>query len=153
VFLSRTVGFQSGRPPSGSLWSVLEEVRVRSAGWIEPASRVLHGLVAAAAATLALVLPRLITRRDIAGMCAACAAVMLVLEASLGYFAFSYVVWFAPLVLAAVILRGAPTARSSPASAGSPDRACRERRVAARDPHPGQRPAASHPSWKDALPA
>ena len=51
---------------------------------------------------LALTLPRLPRRADPVGLAAASAAVLIALQVSDGYFSFSYMLWFVPLVLVAL---------------------------------------------------
>ncbi len=113
TFASRSFGFQTGRPPFVSIWSVLIQRFSVSAPSIVTASRVAHGVLAALTGALALALPRIRRRTDVVGLAAACAALMIALELCLSYYAFSYVLWFAPLVLVALILDAFPTERQA----------------------------------------
>ncbi len=115
-FMSRTFGFQGSRPASGSLWALLEGPYAAGAPWVSTASRILHGLLAALVGGFAVVLLRAPRRQDAVGIAAAAAAVLIAVELCLGYYAFSYILWFAPLALVAVIL--APLANQPP----SPER-------------------------------
>jgi hypothetical protein len=123
TFLSHTFGFQAAREPVNSIWASLQTSYGIEVAWLNTASRVLHGLVVAVAITTALLLPAARTRQDTTGVAAASAAVLILLALSLSYFSFSYILWFAPLVLVAVILGGPPAsapARRDPVTAASP---------------------------------
>jgi len=108
TFLARTVGFQSGRAPSGSLWWALQNRYAMHMPWLGALSRVAHGLLVAGTGALAVMLLRVPDRDDIAGLAAACAALLTSIEICLGYWSYSYVLWFSPLVLVALILRSRP---------------------------------------------
>ncbi len=116
TFVSRTFGFQSQRLPSGSIWAALQGQYAVGAPWLGTASRVLHGLLVALTGACAVALLRAPRRRDAVGLAAAAAAVLIALEVCLSYYSFSYILWFAPLVLLAVILADSP-ACASPARA------------------------------------
>jgi hypothetical protein len=115
TFASRSFGFQTGRPPFVSIWSVLIQRFSAAAPSIVTASRVAHGLLAALTGALALALPAIRRRTDVVGLAAACAALTIALELCLSYYAFSYVLWFAPLVLVAAILDALPVERTAQA--------------------------------------
>lgn len=106
-FVSRTFGFQTSRVPTVSLWAVLQGGYGLHSAWINTVSRVLHGLFTAAALAVALLLPRARLRQDTVGLAAASAVILLLLQICLSYYSFSYILWFAPLVLVAVILGSA----------------------------------------------
>jgi hypothetical protein len=115
-FVSRSFGFQASRAPADSLWAVLADNYGANAAWLATASRVLHGLVAAIALATALLLPRARLRDDTAGVAAASAGVLLLAQLSLSYYSFSYILWFAPLALVALVIgRPAASAQSGPA--------------------------------------
>ncbi len=114
TLVARTFGFQSGRVPSGSMWEVLQAGYGATVGWLSTASRLAHGLLAAFTGAFAVALARLPRRRDAVGLAAACAAVLIAVEACLNYYSLSYVLWFAPLVLIALLLQ-APVERARPA--------------------------------------
>jgi Glycosyltransferase family 87 len=101
-FVSRTFAFQASRTPSVSVWGDLQ-VHYAGVSWLIDTARVAHALTAAFAGTLAIVLLRL-ARLDLSALAAASAAVLIGVQASLGYYAFGYVLWFAPLVLLALVL-------------------------------------------------
>jgi hypothetical protein len=106
TFFGRTFGFQAGRSPDSSLWAVLPNHYALSAPWITDLTRVAHGLLAVATGTLVLLLAWIRRRGDVVGLAAASAAVMIALVACASYLSLSYVLWFAPLVLAALLLDG-----------------------------------------------
>jgi hypothetical protein len=110
TFISRTFGFQSSRPASGSIWAELQGSYSVGAPWLNTASRVLHGLLAALTGAFAIALFRAPRRQDAVGLAAAAAAVLIAMEACLGYYSFSYILWFAPLALVAAVLAGGPVA-------------------------------------------
>lgn len=103
-FFTRTLGFQATRAPGGSVWAFLQGSYSAHAPAISTASRVLHGLLTALAGGLVFVLLRAPRRQDVVGLAAASAALLIALEVCLSYYSFSYILWFAPLVLVAVIL-------------------------------------------------
>lgn len=104
TFISRSFGFQAQRAPSGSIWAQLEGSSY--AAWIGTASRVVHGLLVAFVGVFAIALIRAPRRTDRLGLAAASAAVLIAIELCLGYWSFSYILWFAPLVLLVVVLGG-----------------------------------------------
>jgi hypothetical protein len=103
TFVSRTFGFQAHRAPANSIWSFLQGDYL-GVPWIASASRVMHGLLAAGTAAFAILLFRSPRRRDVFGIAAASAAVLIAVQLCLSYFSFSYILWFAPLVLVAAVL-------------------------------------------------
>jgi hypothetical protein len=103
TFISRSFGFQAQRALSGSIWAQLQQGSSYAA-WIGTASRVVHGLLVAFAGMFAIVLLRAPRRTDRLGLAAASAAVLIAIELCLGYWSFSYILWFAPLVLLVVVL-------------------------------------------------
>ena len=107
AFISHTFGFQANRVPVNSIWASLEQYGARMP-WLNDGARVLHGLVASVTVAVALLLPRARLRDDVAAIAAASAGVLILVTLSLNYFAFSYLLWFAPLVLVAAILGAAP---------------------------------------------
>ncbi len=110
TFVTRTFGFQASRTPTLSIWDELQTVYVAHGAWIGVASRVVHGLLLAVTGAFAIMLVRLPRRTDAVGLAAACAAVLIALQICLDYYSFSYVLWFAPLVMLAVILPRVPAA-------------------------------------------
>lgn len=104
MFVSRTFGFQAGRAPSVSIWAVLQGSYAAHSQWIGSAYRVAHGLLAALTGAFAIVLLWAPRRQDVVGLAAASAAVLIALQACLSYYSFSYILWFAPLVLVALMM-------------------------------------------------
>ena len=104
-FLSQTVGYQSTRLQTNTIWAVLFRLSLtHGAHWLIIVSAILHALTIAIAVSTALLLPREKLRDDLAGIAAASAAILLLFELSLNYFAYSYILWFAPLLLITLIL-------------------------------------------------
>ncbi|HUA12386.1 MAG TPA: glycosyltransferase 87 family protein [Solirubrobacteraceae bacterium] len=103
TFASRTFGYQSGRVPVDSLWGILWAA---NPAWLGVLSRLAHGVLLVATAVIAISLPRMNLRRDTAGVAAASAVILIMVEGCLSYFAYSYVLWFAPLVIVALWLAG-----------------------------------------------
>jgi hypothetical protein len=105
TFVARTLGFQLSRPYAFSIWERLDgNAVVHTATWIATSSRVLHGLLVAVTIGVAIALLRLPRRRDLAGLAAASAALLIALELCDSYYSLTYVLWFAPLVLVALVL-------------------------------------------------
>jgi hypothetical protein len=128
TFISRSFGYQSSRPPADSLWAALQDSYALHAAWVGTLSRVLHGLAMAVAVATAIVLPRARLRQDVAALAAGSAAVLMLLAFALNYFAYSYILWFAPLVLIAAVLAPARPATVQVDNASSEER-CRNRPV------------------------
>jgi hypothetical protein len=128
TFVSRTFGFQAGRVPSGSMWEVLQAGYGASLPWLSTAARLLHGLLVALTGAFALSLLRMPRRQDIVGLAAASAAVLIAIEACLDYYSFSYLLWFVPLVLVALLLDG-PVSRGAGGRPGSFDEVSTEARM------------------------
>lgn len=103
AFVSRTVGFQAGREPSHSLWSTLEFAYTAHMAWLKVLAVVLHGLLAALVGAFIVLSFRIRYRHDAAGLAAISAAILIAIQLLLGYYSYSYLLWFAPLVLFAVI--------------------------------------------------
>lgn len=89
-FYDRTLGFQAGRDSPFSIWGLY--------GW-ETARGVATALAVLLAVALALV-PR---RRDVAGLAAACAAVLIGLQLAVSHWFYLYIPWFFGLVMIAVL--------------------------------------------------
>lgn len=118
IFLSRTLGFQASREPSDSIWSALQYHYGSGHPWLVSAGHVLHGLVVALAGALVIISYRLVRTPAVPALAAACAAVLIAVEASLGYYAYSYLLWVVPLMLVALLVPSIPPtpAPSSPAA-------------------------------------
>jgi hypothetical protein len=108
TFVSRTFDYQAGRPPEHSIWWVLQTVYAPQAAWIGTASRVLHGVLFALTGAVTVALLRGPGRQDAVGLAAASAALLIAIEVCLSYYSATYILWFTPLVLAALILPRAP---------------------------------------------
>jgi hypothetical protein len=112
AFISQTFGYQATRLQTNSIWAVLFHLSsTHHAHWVITVSAIVHTLTIAIAVATALLLPRARLRDDLAGIAAASAAILLLFELSLNYFAFSYILWFAPLVLITLVLGHAPAKR------------------------------------------
>ncbi len=74
--------------------------------WLKTVSGVAHGLLIALTGGFAVALLWLPKRQDVIGLAGASAAVLLAVLACDGYYSFTYLLWFAPLVLVALVLAG-----------------------------------------------
>ncbi len=110
VFWERTLAFQRDRDAPFSAWGLY--------GW-DGAQTVVQ-VAAVWLAVLLAVVPR---RRDVAGVAAQCAAVIIALQIAAGYWFYLYIVWFFPLVLVAVL---APRPVAAPPAEPAPSPAERE---------------------------
>jgi len=117
AFISQTFGYQAARVQQNTIWAALSLVWSRHAHWLIAVSAVLHALTVAIAFVTALLLPRARLRDDLAGVAAACALILLLFELSLNDFAYSYILWFAPLVLITLVLGHAPAKLRRPGPA------------------------------------
>ena len=124
TFISHTFGFQANRAPVNSIWASLSQYGAQTP-WLGEGGRVLHGLVVSITLAVALLLPLARLREDLAALAAASAGMLVLVTLSLGYFAFSYLVWFAPLVLVAVIIGAPAQDAGAPTGAPPPGRAAR----------------------------
>jgi hypothetical protein len=106
AFFSRSFGFQAHRTPALSIWAVLQGNYSVHAAWVGSASRVLHGLLAALAGAFVILVARMARRGGVVPLAAVCAAVLIALQVCLSYYSFSYILWFAPLVLSVLLLDG-----------------------------------------------
>jgi hypothetical protein len=79
-------------------------------GWVG-LQHVWQGIAVLLAVGLALV-PR---RRDVVGLAASCAAVLIALQIGTGYWFYLYIVWFFPLVLVALLAGHGLPASPTPA--------------------------------------
>jgi hypothetical protein len=96
LFWDRTIGFQEGRDAPFSVWGLHD---------LPGLQRVVQVGAVLLAVAVALV-PR---RRDLAGLCALAAAVLIALQLGLDYWFYLYLVWFFPLAFLALL---APRSRS-----------------------------------------
>jgi hypothetical protein len=133
MFLTRTFGFQISREAGYSIWERLgDSAFVGTTAWIKTASGVVHGLIIALTGGFALALLWAPRRRDVIGLAAASAAVLIAMQFCAGYYSFTYILWFAPLVLLALVLNreerhapGAATQEITVSSFGRPVRISR----------------------------
>jgi hypothetical protein len=124
AFLSQSFGYQATRVQQNTIWAALSLSWSHGAHWLLAVSAVLHALTIGVAVAAALLLPRLSRRDDLAGIAAASATILLLFELSLNDFAYSYILWFAPLVLIALVLGQRPGERAHfSAVRGHPDTA------------------------------
>lgn len=101
LMYERTIEFQSDRNAPFSVWGLYD--------W-ELGQKLVQGAAVILAVALALV-PR---RRDLAGLAALCAAVLIAVQLTTEYWFYLYVVWFFPLVMLALL---APRRSSAPSTA------------------------------------
>ena len=98
LFWDRTLGFQADRDSPFSLWGLHD---------LDLLQRVVQGAAVLFALALA-VLPR---RRDLVGLAALSAAVLIALQLGVEHWFYLYVVWFFPFVMLALL---APSKRAEP---------------------------------------
>jgi hypothetical protein len=103
-FYDRTLGFQGSRGSPFSLWGLY--------GW-HTAQAVVEGAAVALAVAVAF-LPR---RRDVVGLAALAAAVLIALQLGVTHWFYLYIVWFFPLVMLALL---APAPVRSPPPEAAP---------------------------------
>jgi len=104
-FWSSTLGFQASRASPFSVWGL----------WgLESAQRV----VQAAAVVLAVGLALLPRRRDVVGLSALCAAVLIATQLGVTHWFYLYLVWFFPLVMLALLVGDIDRRSSVPTTGG-----------------------------------
>jgi hypothetical protein len=112
-FLGRTFGFQFSRASGSSVWELASNSRFFGGGQlVRTSAGVAHGLLAALAGAFVVALLWMPRRRDRVGLAAASAAVLIVVQFCDGYYTFTYVLWFVPAALAALLLDHGPAAPS-----------------------------------------
>lgn len=104
----RTLGFQASRGSPFSVWGLYDLPRLQ---------QVWQGVSVLLAVALALV-PR---RRDVVGLAACAAAIVIALQAGVTHWFYLYIVWFFPLLAVALFARYEEP--GAPASAGEPSQA------------------------------
>jgi hypothetical protein len=103
-FWDATIGFQSQRGSPFSPWGLYDP----DVSWLDSAQRVVQ--VAALALALAVaVVPR---RRDLVGLAALSAAILLALQLGVSHWFYLYIPWFFPLVMLALLGRWGEPARA-----------------------------------------
>jgi hypothetical protein len=101
-----TIGFQSQRGSPFSVWGLYDP----DVGWLDSAQRAVQG----AAVILALVLAFVPRRRDLVGVAACAAAILIALQLGVSHWFYLYIPWFFPLVMIALLGRsGAPARRAA----------------------------------------
>ena len=93
LFWERTVEFQAGRDAPFSIWGLYD---------LDVLQRIVQGLAVVIALGVGLVPRRLDERVRLAALCA---AVLLALQLAVTYWFYLYIVWFFPLVMAALLGR------------------------------------------------
>jgi hypothetical protein len=115
AFIAQSFGYQATRVQQNTIWAALSLAWSHHAHWLIAVSAVVHTLTIAVAVLAALLLPRARLRDDLAGIAAASAAILLLFELGLNDFAYSYILWFAPLVLITLVLGHDPAKLPDPA--------------------------------------
>jgi hypothetical protein len=100
LFWDRTVGFQADRGSPFSIWGLYD---------LPGPQRVVQVLAVLLAVGLALV-PR---RRDVVGLAALCAAVLIAVQLGVSHWFYLYLVWFLPLVFVTLLATAGAPARST----------------------------------------
>jgi len=104
-FWDATIGFQAQRGSPFSIWGLWDP----DVAWLDVVQRAVQ--VAAVALALALaVVPR---RRDLVGLAALSAAILIALQLGVTHWFYLYVPWFFPLVMLAVLGRFGEPSRAS----------------------------------------
>jgi hypothetical protein len=99
-FWDATIAFQAKRGSPFSIWGYYDP----DVGWLDSAQRAVQ--VAAVALALALaVVPR---RRDLVGLAACAAAILIALQVGVTHWFYLYIPWFFPLVMLALVGRYGP---------------------------------------------
>ena len=103
AFYDRTLGFQASRGSPFSVWGLYD--------WTAP-----QAVVQAGAAILAVALAFVPRRRDVVGLSALCAAVLIALQLGVTHWFYLYLVWFLGPLLVALLADGEPDRRAVPLS-------------------------------------
>ena len=103
-FWDATIGFQAQRGSPFSPWGLYDP----DVSWLDSAQRV----VQAAAVLLALALAFVPRRRDVVGLAALSAAILLALQLGVSHWFYLYIPWFFPLVMLALLGRWGEPARA-----------------------------------------
>lgn len=104
----RTIAYQADRAAPFSIWGLYDLPGLERA-------------VQVAAAALAIALAFVPRRRDLVGLAALCAAVLIALQLGISYWFYLYIPWFFPFVMLAVLGRHRDPADVHPAAATAPD--------------------------------
>jgi hypothetical protein len=100
-FWDATIAFQAQRGSPFSVWGLYE------GAWIDVVQRGVQAFAVAGAVVLAFV-PR---RRDVVGLAALSAAILIALQIGVTHWFYLYIPWFFPLVMLALLGRFGPPAR------------------------------------------
>jgi hypothetical protein len=103
AFYDRTLGFQASRGSPFSIWGLY--------GWDTA-----QAVVQVAAVLLAVAVAFLPRRRDIVGLCALTAAVLIALQLGVTHWFYLYIVWFLGPLLIALLGDAEPPGRAQPPS-------------------------------------
>ena len=114
-FISQSFGYQAARVQQNTIWAA-SLTWARHAHWLVTVSAVLHALTLGITVAAVLLLPRARLREDLTGIAAASAGILLLVELVINDFAYSYILWFAPLVLIVLVLGHAPGTSADPGS-------------------------------------
>lgn len=103
-FWDATIGFQAQRGSPFSLWGLYDP----DVAWLDIAQRVVQGAAVLLAIALAFV-PR---RRDLVGLAALSAAILIALQLGVTHWFYLYIPWFFPLVMLALVGRWGEPAKA-----------------------------------------
>ncbi|MDX6690643.1 MAG: hypothetical protein QOG15_2100 [Solirubrobacteraceae bacterium] len=103
-FWNATIGFQSQRGSPFSVWGLYDP----DVAWLDIAQRA----VQVGAVVLALVLAVVPRRRDLVGLAALSAAILIALQLGVTHWFYLYIPWFFPLVMLALLGRWGEPARA-----------------------------------------
>ncbi len=106
TFWDHTIAFQAQRGSPFSIWGLYDP----DVEWLDVAQRV----VQVAAALLALALALVPRRRDLVGLAACAAAILLALQLAVTHWFYLYIPWFFGLVMIALLGRLGPAVAVSP---------------------------------------
>jgi hypothetical protein len=90
---NRTIGYQAGRGAPFSAWGYYP-------GGLGSGAQHVWQILTVAVALLLAVVPR---RRDVVGLAALCASIMIMVELGATYWFYLYIAWFFPLVMVALL--------------------------------------------------
>ena len=108
AFWDHTIAFQANRGSPFSIWGLYDP----DVGWLDVAQHAVQVAGAALAVALAFV-PR---RRDVVGLAACAAAIVLALQLGVTHWFYLYIPWFFPLVMLALVGRFGPPAAAAAAA-------------------------------------
>jgi hypothetical protein len=106
TFWDHTIAFQAQRGSPFSIWGLYDP----DVAWLDVAQRVAQ----VAAALLALALALVPRRRDLVGLAACAAAILLALQLAVTHWFYLYIPWFFGLVMIALLGRLGPVVAASP---------------------------------------